>query len=44
MGLLPEATESPRAALPEAQAPAKMDEALAELKAKVAAVEVEEEK
>ncbi len=44
MGLLPESTESPRAALPEAQEPEKMDEALAELKAKVAAVEVEEEK
>jgi phage shock protein A len=37
MGLLPQATQSAPAALPAAREPAKIDEALAELKAKVAA-------
>jgi phage shock protein A len=41
MGLLPAAQEAPKAALPQAQDPAKVDEALADLKAKVAAGEMD---
>jgi len=43
MGLLPQSTEQPRAALPQSEDAVKVDEALAELKAKIAAGEGSDE-